>query len=51
MAELARLAGEPRGVARVADGGHDVGAAALDRERARAHLLASARVTRAPTRP
>ena len=49
MAELARLARDARGVALVADRGHDVGAAALDRERARAHLLAFG--ARAPALP
>ena len=37
MPERTGLAGDPRGVALVADSGHDVGSGALDGERARAH--------------
>ena len=51
VAELARLAGQPRGVAVLADRGHVVGAGALDRERAGAHLVAGARATPARDSP
>ncbi len=47
MAERARLAREPRRVAVLADGGDRVHADALDRERARAHLVAGSALDRA----
>src|SRR5947199_8342149 len=40
MAELARLTRDPRRVAALADGGDDERARSLDREGARAHLVA-----------